>query len=113
MDRLERDFYAIEEDEQCGKRIHIFGYAYHCDDETEDKQYRFIEFTFNYIPVGLSFDEFTRAYKHNEACCKQYNNNYNADGIIDMLDNYFDESPAILAYENITPDTPCGYYIQP
>lgn len=114
MDKLERDLYQIEEDENGKKRIHVFGYAYCCDDdETDESVYRMLEFTFFYIPVGLSPEEFARAYEHNVQYCGQYHNNYTQDGIIKLLDGYFPGSVSELAYEEITEDTPCGYYIHP
>lgn len=114
MDRLERDLYQIEEDENGNKRIHVFGYAYCCDDEAADGSvYRMLEFTFFYIPVGLTPEEFAQAYGRNVEHCKQYFSNYTQDGITELLDDYFPGSVSELAYEEITENTPCGYYIHP
>lgn len=111
MERLEKDFYAIEIDGQGKKVVHIYGYAYDTGFNDENP-YRLVEFTFFIIPIE-KFVNMTTDEIHNEECnVKTYIGDYGEEEIVNALDNYFDETPKALAFESVTLDTPCGVYIE-
>ena len=45
--------------------------------------------------------------------CKQYQGDYDADGIVDVINTYFNGNPAdnYLGFSEVTEDTPCGNYV--
>lgn len=112
MDRLERDLYLIEEDRRGNRRVHVLAFAYNADDGTATP-YRLVEFNFFYVPLGTTEDEFWKTYENNLMCCKQDISDFDDAGLVAALDDYFAVPHTVLAYGDITPDTPCGHYIQP
>lgn len=111
----EVEFYCIEPDGKGGKQIHILGYTYASDNDTED-HWRVAEGTFMIVPL----QEFIDHLKANddyvgELWCntKQYEGDYTEKQVVDIINHYFDyhTADAELHYSEITMDTPCGNYI--
>ena len=111
----ELEFYSIEQDGKGGKQIHILGYTYASDNNTED-YWRLTEGTFMIVPLqefidGLKQDE---EYVNNLWCdTKQYESDCTEKQVVDIINHFFSghTANARLGYQEITIDTPCGNYI--
>lgn len=112
----EAEFFSIEPDGQGGKQIHIFGYCYSTGDDDEEEPWRNVEYTFFIEPL----EEFIEHLKANEnyvdetaGDVKQYIGDYADDGIVDIINHYFNghTADAVLHYSEIAIDTPCGDYM--
>ena len=111
----EMEFYSIEPDGRGGKQIHILGYTYASDNNTED-YWRLTEGTFMIVPLQEFIDHLKQDedYVDNLWCdAKQYEGDYTDAQVVDIINNYFDGHTANrrLHYSEITIDTPCGDYI--
>lgn len=105
MNRIDNDFFSVEEDYAGNKRIHMLGYCYHCDTPDEKgRDYRAVEYTFFYLPIGFTMEQFDTGYDE----CEKYIYNHDEDSIIDYMDDYV-ATP--LSLWSVTEDTPCGIYI--
>lgn len=111
----EMEFFSIEDDGKGGKQIHILGYTYASDNDTED-YWRVAEGTFIIIPL----QEFIDNLKQNEdyvsdlwCDAKQYEGDHTDEQVVDIINHYFNGETAndVLHYSEITIDTPCGDYM--
>lgn len=110
-DVLDADFYTIE---MCdGKKcIHLNGYFYEADDE--EKPYRHVEASGCYIDIEelMSADDKQDCIDEAFGYCSQYMKDLEEKEADEMIAHYFDgQPPKLLRYEDITTDTPCGYYV--
>ena len=99
-DYLDCDLYQVEIDEATGKKvIHIDGYCYFNGEE-----YQLVQFTFCYMDIDGTQSTQTA----DEASCltKQYQYPITFEKVKD----YYKDCPP-LPYEQVTEDTPVGFYI--
>ena len=108
----ETDFYQIEE-ENGKKLVHIMGYFYHTDDGSgSKKQYRCLEYTWFYVPLEEFIEWDGDDYDDAAQELKQYIQDMTEEEAIDAMYHYFGGiSPTPLLYQDLTMDTPCGYYV--
>ena len=111
----EMEFYSIEPDGQGGKQIHILGYTYASDNNTED-YWRVAEGSFMIFPLQEFIDNLKQDEDHvNNLWCdaKQYEGDYTDEQVVDIINHYFNGHTANrrLHYSEITIDTPCGDYV--
>ena len=112
IDYLERDWYQIH-DNYGEKYIHIFGYAYHGEDNG-DGEYRIVEYCGFEMPLedfikGIHSDE--DWYCNEECQTKQYIGDYTKEGVIEyIIASDIPEFPE-LGYGELTMETECGDYI--
>lgn len=99
--------------EKCGDEIHFFAYGYRCDDDTSDKPYRFVEYTFFYGAlkeiVETGFSEF-----ESEVGCeyKQYIEDVDEETMLKYYRSYGEgKHPLFVCADDIDEDLPDGYYI--
>jgi hypothetical protein len=114
-DPMEMEFFSIESDGKGGKQIHIGGYTYQSDTDFGEGLWRNVEFSFCIVPL----DEFIKNYAEDEdyinnleSEVKQYIGDHTDGEIVEIINNYFNGSPAdcMLEYGEITMNTPCGNY---
>lgn len=104
------DFYQIEE-ENGRKLVHIMGYFYHADDGSK-KPYRCLEYTWFYVPLEEFIEWDGDDYDDTAQELKQYIKDMTEEEAIDAMYHYFGGiSPTPLLYQDLTTDTPCGYYV--
>ena len=116
------DFYSIYEDGGV-KYIHIFGYSYESssnDYVTEENPNGIYWANMECCWFIESLANFIQHVKENEnyvddTYCelKQYQGDYTAERMVDIINHYFNNKPAdyYLSFEDITEDTPCGNYV--
>ena len=117
------DFYTIYMMDGV-KYIHVFGYTYKSDSlEYVSEENPNGVYWANMMCCGFSepLSEFVTKYKEETGnhvddtyCeCKQYQGDYDEEGIINIINHYFDGKPAdyYLPFSEITEDTPCGNYV--
>ena len=111
----EAEFFSISCNEGGIKFIHVWGYCY-CGEDNGEGPWRNVEYT-GFIEPLAEFIEHLKDdmdYVDNTAAnLNQYIGDYTDDGIMDILNRYFDghTANALLHYSQITIDTPCGDYM--
>ena len=112
----ETEFFSIENDGRGGKQIHILGYTYTEGEDQGGGPWRNVEYTGFVEPL----EEFIGHLMENgdyvddrASELKQYIGDYYDDGIVDIINHYFNghTADAVLTYSEITMDTPCGDYV--
>ena len=118
----ELDFYTIFE--HLGiKYIHILGYVYKSDnfdyvtEQNPNGTYWANMECSGFVETLEEFIQNLRAdYNYVDdtyAECPQYQGDFDKDGIVKVINGYFNGNPADyqLPFEQITMDTPCGNYV--
>ena len=107
---IELDFYSIELDSDGNKQINIFGYTAYGEYWEHNEMGGLIVQLDQFIE-NVHDDEYYVSTLIGES--KQYINDADEEEIVDVINSYFDGSPADyeLPYEEITMDTPCGNYV--
>lgn len=110
-DSLEdRTIFGIEPDH--GERfVHFYGFGYYAGDGT-DTPYRFVEYTFCYVPLEevlkLGFVEAESQYAPE---VKQYITDCTEKEMNDIYEHYDNGDMPTILDGVLTMDTPCGVYI--
>lgn len=111
MSYIEKTVFGIETDNG-EKIVHFYGYGYHSDDGT-DTPYRFLEYTFCYVPLKkvleMGFEEAESQYGPE---VKQYIADCTRDEMESIYEHYDNgNKPTELKKEDLNMDTPLGVYI--
>lgn len=94
------DVYQVELDESTGKKvIHIDGYCYF-----DDENYQLVQGTFCYMDIDGK--QSTEKAEELFSLTKQYQETLTPEQVQD----YYKKCKHLL-YENVTQDTPCGFYV--
>lgn len=118
----EMDFFSVFADEKGVKHIRIHGYIY----KSSSKEYVTPENPLGTYWAKMDCDGFVEPLSefagHNNADyvndgyegCPQYQTDYSSEGIVDVINTYFNGKPADarLYFPEVNEDTPCGNYVR-
>ena len=110
-DVLDKTVISVEEIN--GEKVaHLGGYGYYCDDGSKTP-YRFVEYTFFYIPLKRLEKEDIGDIESQESCeYKQYISDYNEEQLLHVYQHYNNGSaPILLKKEELNINTPYGMYV--
>ena len=109
QDQLERDFFSIEY-ENGEKILHYYGWTYERDDE--ELPWASVELTFCYAPLSEIIEQGVGEWMTDAPVyVQQYQGDYTEEGIIDVIEHYFDGEPGIhITGDDITEDLDYGDY---
>lgn len=96
------------------KDIHFFGYFYCCGEDNGEGECREVEYCGFECPLNefLEWRNDPDEYDIRQESCKQYIGDCTEKEAIEMMNTFYGGKPPIeLSLDDITMDTPCGYYV--
>ena len=105
--------FAIETGEDDVKNVHFYGYGYGAGDDSSPAPYRFVEYTFFYVPLTEVLERGVFEVESEDSeCVKQYITDCTYEEMLDVYRHYDNGNcPKPITIEDMSDDLADGTYV--